>query len=71
MFSEAVGLERGPLNLMSINEELLERKSSGSGLETEVHALTFAVKSRSLSRYSLLADQKKSCFFFFFFFFSF
>jgi hypothetical protein len=28
-----VGLERGPLGLMSTTEELLERKSSGSGLE--------------------------------------
>jgi hypothetical protein len=29
-----VGLERGPLSLMSTNEELLGRKSSGSGLES-------------------------------------
>jgi hypothetical protein len=29
-----VGLERGPLSLMSTNEELLERKSSGSGQES-------------------------------------
>jgi hypothetical protein len=28
---ELVGLERGPLSLVSITEELLERKSSGSG----------------------------------------
>jgi hypothetical protein len=28
-----VGLERGPLSLMSTNEELLERKSSYSGLD--------------------------------------
>jgi hypothetical protein len=28
-----VGLERGPLNLMSTIEELLERKSSSSGPE--------------------------------------
>jgi hypothetical protein len=28
-----VGLERGPLGLLSTVEELLERKSSGSGLE--------------------------------------
>jgi hypothetical protein len=33
IFCVAVGLERGPLSLMRINEELLERKSSGSGLE--------------------------------------
>jgi hypothetical protein len=29
-----VGLERGPLSLVSTTEELLERKSSGSGLES-------------------------------------
>jgi hypothetical protein len=29
-----VGLERGPLSLMSTTEELLERNSSGSGLES-------------------------------------
>jgi hypothetical protein len=29
-----VSLERGPLSLMSTIEELLERKSSGCGLET-------------------------------------
>jgi hypothetical protein len=28
-----VGLERGPLGLVSTTEELLERKSSGSALE--------------------------------------
>jgi hypothetical protein len=30
-----VGLERGPLSLMSTTEELLERTRSGSGLENE------------------------------------
>jgi hypothetical protein len=30
-----VGLERGPLSLVSTIEELLERKRSGSGLENE------------------------------------
>jgi hypothetical protein len=30
---KVVGLERGPLSLMSTTEELLERNSSGSGLE--------------------------------------
>jgi hypothetical protein len=30
----AVGLERGPLSLVSTIEELLGRKSSGSGLES-------------------------------------
>jgi hypothetical protein len=33
IFSEVVGLERGPLSLESTTEELLERKSSGFGLE--------------------------------------
>jgi hypothetical protein len=28
-----MGLEWGPLSLVRINEELLERESSGSGLE--------------------------------------
>jgi hypothetical protein len=28
-----MGLEQGPLSLMRINEELLERKNNGSGLE--------------------------------------
>jgi hypothetical protein len=32
-FREAVCLERGPLSLVSTTEELLGRKSSGSGLE--------------------------------------
>jgi hypothetical protein len=35
IFSEAVGLERGPLSLVSTIEELLGRDSSGSGLEVE------------------------------------
>jgi hypothetical protein len=33
MFNEVVGLERGLLSLVSTTEELLGRKSSGSGLE--------------------------------------
>jgi hypothetical protein len=32
IFWQVVGLERGPLSLMSTTEELLDRKSSGSGL---------------------------------------
>jgi hypothetical protein len=32
-----VGLERGPLSLVSTIEELLERKSSGSSLERREH----------------------------------
>jgi hypothetical protein len=33
IFWEFLGLERGPLSLVSTTEELLERKSRGSGLE--------------------------------------
>jgi hypothetical protein len=33
IFLEVVGLEWGPLSLVSTTEKLLERKSSGSGLE--------------------------------------
>jgi hypothetical protein len=33
IFWDVVGLERGPLNFVSTNEELLGRKDSGSGLE--------------------------------------
>jgi hypothetical protein len=33
IFCEVVGLERGPLSLVSTIEELLGRKSIGSGLE--------------------------------------
>jgi hypothetical protein len=35
IFWEVVSLERGPLSLVSTNEELLGRKSSGSGLEIQ------------------------------------
>jgi hypothetical protein len=34
IFWEVVGLERGPLGLVSTTEELLGRKISGSGLES-------------------------------------
>jgi hypothetical protein len=34
IFWEVMGLERGPLSLVSTTEELLGRKSSGSGLES-------------------------------------
>jgi hypothetical protein len=35
IFWEVVGLERGPLSIVSTTEELLGRKSSGSGVETQ------------------------------------
>jgi hypothetical protein len=34
-----MGLGRGPLSLVNTIEELLRRKSSGSGLETEITAV--------------------------------
>jgi hypothetical protein len=40
-----VGVEQGPLRLVRINEELLERKSSGSDLENK--RLTAVVNRRS------------------------
>jgi hypothetical protein len=36
---KVVGLERGPLSLVSTTEELLERKCSGSGLESREYGL--------------------------------
>jgi hypothetical protein len=38
-FWEVVGLERGPLSLVSTTEELLGRESSGSGLESREFGL--------------------------------
>jgi hypothetical protein len=32
-----MGVERGPLSLVSTSEELLGRKNSGSGLENREH----------------------------------
>jgi hypothetical protein len=39
IFWEVVGLERGPLSLVSTIEELLERKNSVSGLENREYAI--------------------------------
>jgi hypothetical protein len=59
IFREVVGLERGPLSLLSTTEELLDRKSSGSCLESQVYGppsakrgTNFTDKRRSLGRYS-------------------
>jgi hypothetical protein len=38
IFWDVVGLERGPLSLVSTTEELLERKSSGSSLENQEYS---------------------------------
>jgi hypothetical protein len=63
---EEVGLERGPLSLVSTTEELLGRNSSGAGLENREYGrgdpllrprdTHFADKRWSLGRYSSLAD---------------
>jgi hypothetical protein len=64
IFWEVVGLERGPLSLVSTTEELLGRKSSGSGIENRDYGRrdplswprdTLSARV-SLGRYSSLAD---------------
>jgi hypothetical protein len=67
-----VGLERGPLSLVSTTEELLGRKSSGPRIENKKYGLrgsvrdtplsvqvgdNFADKRRSLGRYSSFVDS--------------
>jgi hypothetical protein len=56
-----VGLERSPLSLVSIIEELLGRKSSGSGLENREYGRRdpsrWSRGTLSLGRYSSLADS--------------
>jgi hypothetical protein len=78
IFWEVVGLERGPLSLVSTTEELLGRKSSCSGLEIREYGpedpLCWPRKTlylqklalTSLGRYSLFADSGHGvCFFLF------
>jgi hypothetical protein len=49
-----VGLERGPLSLVSTTEELLKRKSSGSGLEHREYGYKFSV---TLTTWHTLSTQ--------------
>jgi hypothetical protein len=41
-----VGLERGPLSLVSTTEELLGRNSSGSGLENRADHATPSIRKK-------------------------
>jgi hypothetical protein len=66
IFWEVVGLEWGPLSLVSKIEELFERKNSGYGLESQEYCrrdpsrwprgTNFADKRRSLGGFSSLSD---------------
>jgi hypothetical protein len=49
-----VGLEQGPLSLVSTIEELLERKSSGSGLESR----EYSRRDSSRGPHSIFYPQK-------------
>jgi hypothetical protein len=62
IFCEAVGLERGSLSLVSTIEELLGRKSKGSGLGTEIMvigivALTAKVGTNFSDKWRSLATK--------------
>jgi hypothetical protein len=59
---EVVGLERGPLSLVSTIEELLGRKSSGSGLETENTAVGIRPRGTPLSaKVGTNFSEKRRC----------
>jgi hypothetical protein len=63
-----VGLERGPLSLISTTEELLESKSSGSGLENREYCLRDpsrwlcrSLYSQKLALTSPTSDSRSVC----------
>jgi hypothetical protein len=47
---EVVDLERGPLSVVSTIEEVLERKSSGFGLETEITVVESRCRQAAVAR---------------------
>jgi hypothetical protein len=53
-----VGLERGPLSLVSIIEELLRRKSSDSGLENPDFGSRGSLCPQNLALTSLTSDGR-------------
>jgi hypothetical protein len=60
-----VGLERSPLNLVSANDELLERKNNGSGLENRNYGVGIryadhATLSLSAKVDANFADKRRS-----------
>jgi hypothetical protein len=62
-----VGLERGPLSFVSATEELLGRKSSGSGLESRKYGCKYPSRSPRGTLYpqkvgTNFADRPRSLF---------
>jgi hypothetical protein len=53
-----VGLERSPLSLVSTIEELLGRKSSGSGLESRDYGPSLSLYQQKLALTSLTSGSR-------------